>query len=278
MVAFSLLVATLDRIEEPRRLLASLTAQSCHDFEILIADQNPPGFLDGLYAEFQDRLQLRVISVPNKGLSLARNALLPHARGTFIAFPDDDCWYRSDTLEQAATFFTMNPQVHGLLGQWHDPDSSFRLQPLRPGHAITRFWAIKRGLSITQFYRKEVVDAVGDFDPEFGVPHSASEDTDYLLRALARGFIVVSAPSVQIYHPDAYQKPSHSLEKVRSYSASSMHLFHKHNLPLWFKLAVVAYPLLHVPFEGRKAWPYRKTVFLARLAGLFAREKPGSSV
>jgi glycosyltransferase involved in cell wall biosynthesis len=269
--SFSLLVATLDRIEPLRGLLASLTEQTCRDFEILIADQNPPGFLDDLCAEFQNSLPLRVISVPNKGLSAARNALLPHARGSFIAFPDDDCWYAPDTLGLAAAFFAANPHVHVLLGQWHDPAGSLQPRPERPGHAVIRFSAFRHAGTLVQFYRKAVVDVVGGFDPELGpgtgLPYGCGEDTDYLLRVLAAGFSAVSAPSVQVCHPDISRIPSSS-EKIRSYAMGRMHLLRKHKFPLWFKLAHVIYPLFRIPFEGRKTWTYRTSMFLGRLAGL----------
>jgi len=196
MAAFSLLIATVNRAEPLRRLLASLEEQSYHDFEILIADQNPPGFLDELYAEFQNTLPLRVITVPDKGVSQARNALLPHAQGQLVAFPDDDCWYEPETLEQVRAFFAANPHVYAVLGQWHDPAGSIRLQA--SGRAINRFSAFRRGGTLVQFYRKAVVDAVGGFDPELGpgtgLPYGCGEDTDYVLRALAAGFTVVFTP------------------------------------------------------------------------------------
>ena len=272
MAAFSLLIATVNRTESLRRLLASLEEQSYRDFEILIADQNPPGFLDELYAEFQNTLPLRVITVPDKGVSQARNALLPHAQGQLVAFPDDDCWYEPETLEQAVAFFAANPHVHAVLGQWHDPAGSIRLQA--SGRAINRFSAFRRGGTLVQFYRKAVVDAVGGFDPELGpgtgtgLPYGCGEDTDYVLRALAAGFAVVFTPSVRVCHPEV-SLTSFSPEKIRSYALGRMHLLRKHNLPLWFKLVNIAYPLLRAPLEGRKAWPYRKAMFFGRLAGFF---------
>ena len=273
---FSLLIATFGRLEALRKLLASLSEQSCRSFEVLIADQNPPGFLDALTAEFQDTLPLRVLPVSPKGVSQARNALLPHVRGDLVAFPDDDCWYRPDTLEQALAFFEAKPHVHGVFGQWHDPAGAIRPRPFRLRRAITRFSAFQRGETFVQFYRKALVDVVGGFDPELGpgtgLPYGSGEDTDYVLRALDAGFTVVYAPEVQIYHPDAF-RISHSPGMIRSYATGRMRLLRKHKLPFWFKLANIAYPLLCLPFEGKKAWTYRKTMFFARLAGLLDGEK-----
>ena len=165
---FSLLIATLNRTDPLRCLFESLAQQSCRSFEVLIADQNQSGFLDELCAEFQTTLTLRKLSVSAKGVSQARNALLPHARGAFIAFPDDDCWYSPDALEQALTFFAVYPHAHALLGQWHDPAGPNRPHPQRSGRAINRFTAFQSAGTLVQFYRKAVVDAVGGFDPELG--------------------------------------------------------------------------------------------------------------
>jgi glycosyltransferase involved in cell wall biosynthesis len=270
---FSLLIPTLNRIEPLRRLLASLAEQSCREFEILIADQNPPGLLDGLYAAFENSLSLRVIPVPARGVSLARNALLPHAQGAYIAFPDDDCWYMPDTLEQVHAFFAANPLVHALLGQWHDPAGQSRPCPRRSVRAITRSTAFWRGETFVQFYRKAVVDAVGGFAPELGpgtgLPYGCGEDSDYLLRALAAGFSVVSVPGVQVCHPDVSSNPP-SPEKILAYACGRMQLLRRHNFPLWLKLAHVVYPLLRLPFEGRKAWAYRTSMFLGRLKGFLS--------
>ena len=93
----SLLIATVRRRTELERLLFSLRQQKHTCLQIIIADQNPPNFLVDVYAEFTD-LPLQVISAPDKGVSQARNAILPLAKGDYIVFPDDDCWYAPDTL------------------------------------------------------------------------------------------------------------------------------------------------------------------------------------
>lgn len=89
---FSLLIATVRRRTELENLLFTLRQQQYQHLQIIIADQNPPSFLEGLYAQFPD-LPLQIVPVPDKGVSQARNAIIPLAEGSYIAFPDDDCWY-----------------------------------------------------------------------------------------------------------------------------------------------------------------------------------------
>lgn len=113
----SLLIATVRRRTELERLLFSLRQQKHTCLQIIIADQNPPDFLVDVYAEFTD-LPLQVISAPDKGVSQARNAILPLAKGDYIVFPDDDCWYAPDTLAQAVEAFRRHPEAGAVLGYW----------------------------------------------------------------------------------------------------------------------------------------------------------------
>ena len=96
---FSLLIATVRRRTELEKLLFTLRQQQYQHIQIIIADQNPPSSLEDLHAQFSD-LPLQIIPVPDKGVSQARNAIIPLAEGSYIAFPDDDCWYAPDTLAQ----------------------------------------------------------------------------------------------------------------------------------------------------------------------------------
>ncbi len=92
MPRFSLIVATIARTDELRRLLVSLTQQEFSDYEVILVDQNEDDRIQNVIVEFTDRLTLIRISSP-KGASRARNSGLPKASGEIIAFPDDDCWY-----------------------------------------------------------------------------------------------------------------------------------------------------------------------------------------
>lgn len=271
---FSLLVATINRIEPLAKLLDSLLGQSVStdSIEILIADQNPPGFLQNLIEKYRDRLHIQVIQVPNKGVSQARNALLPLAKGQFIAFPDDDCFYDPDTLFEAQRTLESHLHVHAVQGSWSAPNSprcNDARNTLRTWLSI--FW---RGETYVQFFRKEAVECIGQFDPVIGpgtgLPYGCGEDTDYLLRAIKAGLTVMYAPSVHVRHNEVNaQNASQNKEKIQLYATGRMYLLYKHGLPLWFQMATIAYPLLRLCLEGPDSWQYRFTMFKARLKGFF---------
>jgi GT2 family glycosyltransferase len=131
----------------------------------------------------------------------------------------------------------------------------------------------------TQFYRKSVIETVGDFDPNLGpgtgLPYGCGEDTDYLLRVLKAGFTVLRTPSVMVLHPAVNMRSPGLRDKTRAYARGRMYLLRKHNMPKWFVLANILYPLLCLPVECLHQFllvvRYRWTMFRARLATWISR-------
>ena len=90
---FSLVVATLNRVDDVRVLLQSLAEQTFTDFEVLLVDQNDDDRLRPVVEKFAPRLNLTRLHSTVRNSSHARNVGLPLCRGEIIAFPDDDCIY-----------------------------------------------------------------------------------------------------------------------------------------------------------------------------------------
>lgn len=266
-----LLVATVGRTAELARLLHSLRAQSYTNFRVLVADQNPQGTLAPVLDAFSD-LHIETLSVPPAGVSAARNALLPRATASIIAFPDDDCWYAPDTLAQAVAFFSSHPQAGTAMAVWgQGPEAIKRIGAMnKPLNFLDCF---RRGETYVQFFRRETATAVGLFDtrlgPGGGNGFGGGEDTDYLLRALQIA-PVVRVPSLVVFHPEVDDNAQIAPEKMRLYAAGRMAILKKHHLPLWFQLANVLYPLaaaLRCTFAGKpRKRSYFLTMFLERLA------------
>lgn len=264
---FSLLIATVRRRTELEKLLFTLRQQQYQHIQIIIADQNPPSFLEDLHAQFSD-LPLQIVPVPDKGVSQARNAIIPLAEGSYIAFPDDDCWYAPDTLAQVAEAFQRHPQAGTVMGK------SIDASPVSPSCGqdapVSQIGTFKNGETYLQFFRAEIVKDLR-FDPRLGpgtgLPYGCGEDTDYLLEAHKRA-PVWRCPSIRVFHPSPdTHVPSDA--KIASYAAGRMYLLRKHAFPLWFRCANVLYPLCMLPLDalrkGRKAARYRWRMFIERL-------------
>jgi glycosyltransferase involved in cell wall biosynthesis len=200
----SLIVATVNRVDELDCLLASLEQQTICEFEVIVIDQNSD---DRLAPLFRDHSRLAIRHLRSmRGLSRARNVGLRAASGALIAIPDDDCWYPPDLLASVARWFDSHREF-GLLGtsvrtaggQLAGPNSPNEPQPCTKDNV----W--RCGVSTALFMRRVVSDMVGDFNEDIGAGaasiYQSGEETDYILRALELGFQMWFEPSLTVHHP-----------------------------------------------------------------------------
>ena len=89
---FSVVIPTFDRADFLPRTLASVWAQSCRDFEVVVVDDGSTDGTRAYLASLGDRV--RVIHQLQQGPGAARNAGVAVASGDYIAFLDsDDLWF-----------------------------------------------------------------------------------------------------------------------------------------------------------------------------------------
>jgi glycosyltransferase involved in cell wall biosynthesis len=229
--AVSLVVCTLARQAQLRRLFDSLSGQTDPDFEVVLVDQNPPGMLDPLVAEFSGRLTLHHLRSA-KGLSRARNVGVRYARAAIVGFPDDDCWYDSTVVAQVTRAFGCDgPDV--LTGRTLDADGTESVSGFRPQSGpIDRDNVFSSGNSSTLFARRTVIDMVGGFDERLGVgaatPFQSGEETDLLLRCLALGRSAFFDRDFIVRHEQTVEQPEAKIARVRAYSVGFGRLMRVH--------------------------------------------------
>jgi GT2 family glycosyltransferase len=227
--SFDLVVATVDRVDELRVLLASLDRQTHRAFTVHVVDQNADDRLRPLLASFPQLDIAHLRSQP--GLSRARNAALDRLAADVVAFPDDDCVYPDDLLERVARGLAERLELDGLTGRAVSPDgrssASWKADPA----VLTRENLWNRAISFTIFLRREIVSRVGGFDEELGLgsgtPWHSGEEIDYLLRALAAGARVEYDPLLVVTHEPGTDDGAMGLRD----GASIGYLLRKHRYP-----------------------------------------------
>jgi len=265
---FSLITTTLGRTHELARLLKSVDAQTCRDFEVIVVDQNSRDLLDPILAPFRDRFPLSHIRSA-RGASRGRNAGLARARGEIITFPDDDCWYPPRVLEDAATLFAVHPEWDGLSGR---PGGTPRW-PERSGR-IGRWNVWKRAIEWTMFLRRELVDHVGNLNenigPGAGSLYGAGEGTEYLIRALAMNFRLVYQPSIEVFHETPELEFEVHMEKSRRYAMGQGRVLRLGRYPAWYAAYHWMRPLGGAALGLAKRQPKQSLVALAVVQGIIS--------
>lgn len=229
--SFDLVVATVGRAAELERLLETLVAQSHKRFRVLVVDQGEDERVTEVLARHAD-LRTELLRSP-RGLSRARNAALAHVEADVVTFPDDDCRYPPDLLERVAARFRGRPELDGLAGRTEDDQGRVsRRWSAEPG-PVTRETVWYRANSASLFLRSALARRVGAFDERLGLgsgtPWSASEEIDYLLRALAAGAAIEYDPSLVVRHPLPH--PDELPLRVRVNAASIGYVLRKHRYP-----------------------------------------------
>ena len=246
-MTFDLVVATVDRVAELGRFLDSLERQTHRDFRVLVADQNGD---DRLHELLERHGSLRIERLPApRGLSRARNVALSHLQADAVAFPDDDCLYPDDLLAHVAA--RLAPGLDGVTGRepWWKTEAA----------VLTRDNVWNRAISFTVFLRREVVEEVGRFDEQLGLPSSSGEEIDYLIRAVDAGARIEYDPSIVVEHP----RKDAELALVGARDGASIgYILRKHRYPP----SVVARMLLR-PAGGVVVDPRRASFHLATLRG-----------
>jgi len=231
----SLILSTLARVQEVERFLASAERQTYKDFEVLLIDQNGDHRLDPIVQAHPTLAIHHLRSAP--GLSVARNVGLRLACGEIIAIPDDDCWYPEELLTRVTAWFAAHPEF-GVLTTMKRSAENKPVGPkwLATARNGTRANVWRCSISSTIFMRKSVCDAVGDFNEHIGVGaasrYQSGEETDYLLRALERGFRMWYEPSLTVHHP-----PLDSVERLEKtaypFALGSGYVLRAHRYPLY---------------------------------------------
>ncbi len=278
-VVFSLIVATFGRLKDLDYLLESLVSQSFREFEVIIVDQNPIGYLDPLINKYKSRLNL-LYCRSEKGLSKARNVGISLSSGVYIGFPDDDCWYKNDTLETVLSLFNQTEGV-GITGSVVDE----RDEPTM-GRWPTRELEVKKdnifecAISFSIFLKRDLLVKVGNFNEQLGVGSGtvwgSGEETDLLLRYINYGKVYYY-PELKIHHPDKTKTNLENMTRAYLYGAGFGRVLRLNDYSFISKIYYVIRSLIASSFyllkRDVKMSKFHFYSFLGRVRGLFVNNR-----
>jgi glycosyltransferase involved in cell wall biosynthesis len=278
---FSLIVATVSRTNELRRLLESLTQQDFSDYEVILVDQNDDDRLRDVMDEFAGRVPLTRIFSP-KGVSRARNNGIRKASGEIIAFPDDDCWYSPGLLVKIDRWFREHPKYSifavGAVDEEGVPSGNRWLQSSCDLLPINVF---RTTFCSSLFVRWEALYG-NVFDEEI----DRGEETDLVLRILDSGLRGRFDRAWRIGHPRRDMlSGSIAKERADSYGCGMGHVLRLHSL-FWLWVVLLGYDFLRglvVILRGHHAaaspcFAHARGLARGYFAGLTAQERLETNV
>jgi len=273
---FSLIIATFGRVDELESLLASLNSQTISKdaFEVIIVDQNPGSVIHQLVKNFSVKFTIRYFQSQRQGLSYNRNLGITHAKGSYLAFPDDDCEYYPDTLASIDEALQNSGFPDMIIGKVYDRTLQKYVFKKTPDNQLEiNAWNFYPMVSsITLIIKNNGVR----FDENFGIGerYYSNEDGDMILQFLHRKLKVIYSPRIEFNHPP-YSASTMSLDKVYRYGIGFGAMCRKHiSLPvLYLYCKVILFQILmslkELMMLNPKSARRRFYALKGRLAGFF---------
>lgn len=266
MPLFSLIVPTLGRTDELCKLFRSLNNQPSVSIELLVVDQNDDDRIAPLLSLVSPQIELVHLRVARKSLPNARNEGLAYARGRYVAFPDDDCWYPPSLLARIASWFAAHPDYQILtVGADDERGVASGNRWFQDACDITPYNSLRTTFANTLFLQRSALpDHI-----RFAEDMASSEETDYILQLLKAGLRGRFDRSMRVGHPCRDMlSGTVSHERARKYGYGMGQLVRRHSLPLLWSL-LLAYDLLRAAIVAVRGDGASAIFCLAHLRGLF---------
>lgn len=238
--SISVVVCTYNGKRTIRDCLDGLRKIDYPNFEVLVVNDGSTDGTDAVAKEYH----FRVISIPNGGLSNARNVGMRAAKGEIVAYIDDDAVPDPQWLTYLAATFLTTDHV-GVGGPNIAPADDGPIaecvanSPGGPVHVLLTDREAEHIPGCNMAFRKAALEAVGGFDAQFRI---AGDDVDLCWRIQKRGWTLGFNPAAMVWH--------HRRNSVKNYWKQQLNYgkaegFLEHKWPEKYNAAG------HVPWAGR---------------------------
>lgn len=193
---FSVVIPVYNRAHLLGAALASVRAQGCGDFEIVVVDDGSSDDPQRVVEELADP-RIRIVRRENRGASAARNTGIDLARGRYVAFLDADDRFLPHHLKTMARLLEARRDTAAYARLIVDRGAGRTLlkppRGLRPGEHMAEYLLCDRGFvpTITLVVPREIAARV-----RYDETVSFGDDKDFAIRLHLSGckFVMAEAP------------------------------------------------------------------------------------
>jgi glycosyltransferase involved in cell wall biosynthesis len=179
--------------------LASLELLNYPDYEVVVIND---GSRDRTLEIAESYGYCRIISQPNKGLSVARNVGAEAATGEIVAYTDSDCVADPDWL----TYLVAKMEASGLAAcggpNFPPPEDNLvpaavAVAPGGPTHVLLSDEVAEHIAGCNMAFRRQALLDLGGFDPVY---RAAGDDVDMCWRFQDAGYVIGFSPAAVVWH------------------------------------------------------------------------------
>lgn len=228
----SVVVCTYNAERTLAACLESLAKLNYPDYEVIVVND---GSTDGSLAIAERYGHCRIISQPNKGLSVARNVGAENASGEIVAYTDSDCVADPDWLN----YLVAKMEVAELVacgGPNFPPaedslvPSAVAVSPGGPTHVLISDDVAEHIAGCNMAFRRDVLLRLGGFDPVY---RAAGDDVDICWRFQDAGYTIGFSAAAVVWHFRRNTVKAY-LGQQRGYGKAEALVYSKH--PIRFNL------------------------------------------
>jgi len=228
----SVVVCTYNAERTLAPCLESLAKLNYPDYEVIVVND---GSTDGSLAIAERYGYCRIISQPNKGLSVARNVGAEAATGEIVAYTDSDCVADPDWLSYLIA--KMEAADLSACGgpNFPPPEESLvpaavAVSPGGPTHVLLADDIAEHIAGCNMAFRREALLRLGGFDPIY---RAAGDDVDICWRFQDAGYTIGFSPAAVVWHFRRNTVKAY-LGQQRGYGKAEALVYSKH--PIRFNL------------------------------------------
>ncbi|TDH23311.1 glycosyltransferase [Segetibacter sp. 3557_3] len=202
----AVIIPTFKRTDSLERLLDHLEAQQGVSLEVIVVDQNEPGYFAG--SLLQKLQQLIWVKQPVPNASVARNNGFAHSTAPHILFVDDDLVPEPKFCAEGLNIFKTHQDIKCFVPLvYAHSGKSLALQSgkekFTEEHSSgTGIFGITETISACIFFERSYYQQSGGFDELLFEFAKTSEDQEFFLRMRTNGLKLWLVPSIEIFHDE----------------------------------------------------------------------------